>query len=58
MNDDILTIDAVARRLEVNRETVLRWIRSGKLRASKIGTRLFVFESAVVEMLQAHEVRR
>ncbi|MBP8289298.1 MAG: helix-turn-helix domain-containing protein [Chromatiaceae bacterium] len=32
-----LSVDDVAARLQVNRKTVRRWIRSGKLRAVKAG---------------------
>jgi excisionase family DNA binding protein len=41
----VLTIQQVARRVGRDPETVRRWIRSGKLRARKIGTQHVVEES-------------
>ncbi|MDP9321642.1 MAG: helix-turn-helix domain-containing protein [Chloroflexota bacterium] len=54
----MLTVPEVARRVRRDPETVRRWIRSGKLRARKIGTQHFVEEddlaaaTAEAEMLQ------
>lgn len=41
----VLTVPQVARRVGRDAETVRRWIRSGKLRARKIGTQHVVEES-------------
>lgn len=35
--DRLLTVQEVADRLRVNRETVRRWLRSGQLRGIKLG---------------------
>ncbi|HSO29083.1 MAG TPA: helix-turn-helix domain-containing protein [Candidatus Sulfomarinibacteraceae bacterium] len=41
----MLTVPEVARRVGRNPETVRRWIREGKLRASKVGTQHVVDEA-------------
>jgi excisionase family DNA binding protein len=33
VDEELLTVDEVARRLKLHAETVRRWIRAGKLRA-------------------------
>ena len=40
-----LTVPEVARRIGRNPETVRRWIRSGRLRATKVGTQHIVDEA-------------
>lgn len=40
----MLTVPEAARRLRRNPETVRRWIREGRLRATKVGTQHFVEE--------------
>lgn len=37
MNDKLLTIEEVAKILRVSTRTIIRYIESGKLKASKIG---------------------
>ena len=37
-DDQLLTVDQVARRLQLHPETIRRWIRDGRLRAIKLGT--------------------
>jgi excisionase family DNA binding protein len=44
----MLTVGDVAARLNRNPETIRRWIRSGRLRAHKIGTQ-HVIEAADIE---------
>lgn len=41
----MLTVPEVARRVGRDPETVRRWIRSGRLRARKIGTQHFIDEA-------------
>jgi len=43
----MLTVPQVARRLGRNPETIRRWIRSGRLPATKVGTQHVVDEAAV-----------
>ena len=43
----MLTVPEAARRLRRNPETVRRWIREGKLRASKVGTQHVIEEEAL-----------
>lgn len=40
----MLTVQEIARRTGRNPETIRRWIRDGKLRAEKVGTRHLVNE--------------
>ena len=37
-DDELLTVDEVARQLKLHPETVRRWIRGGKLRAISLGS--------------------
>ena len=37
MSDIFLTPDQVSKQLQINRETVMRWLRSGKLPGVKAG---------------------
>lgn len=37
-NDELLTVDEVARRLKLHPETIRRWIREGRLKAVKLGS--------------------
>jgi len=37
-DDELLTVNDVARQLKLHPETVRRWIRSGKLRAISLGS--------------------
>ena len=45
-----LTIDEVAARYEVNRSTVHRWIRNGKLKPTVFCGRKYFTEDALKEM--------
>lgn len=49
----MLTVPEVARRLRRNPETVRRWIREGRLRATKIGTQHLVDEADLDQMREA-----
>ena len=40
----MVTVSEAARRLRLNPETIRRWIRSGKLRARKVGTQHMIDE--------------
>lgn len=51
----MLTVPEVARRLNRDPETVRRWIRTGKLRARRVGTQ-HVVEDVDVEALMADSV--
>ena len=46
-----LTVPEVARRVGRNPETVWRWIREGKLPATKVGTQLVVAECDVASLI-------
>jgi excisionase family DNA binding protein len=48
----MLTVPQAAKRMGRNPETIRRWIRAGKLRASKVGTQ-HVIEERDLEQMQA-----
>ena len=48
----MLTVPEAARRVGRNPETIRRWIREGKLRATKVGTQHVLEEADLVEMLR------
>lgn len=45
----VLTVPEAASRVKRNPETVRRWIRSGRLRAHKVGTQHLIEESDLLE---------
>ena len=52
-NNDILTIQEVAKVLKVNKRTVYRWIDSGDLRVARIGRKTYrVFESDLKKFIK------
>ena len=50
---NLLTVDQVADRLRCHRETVLRHVRTGQLRAARIGKGYVVTESALATFIEA-----
>src|SRR5215217_2085577 len=54
---DILTPDQVARELQVDRETVYRYIRSGKLSASRLGRSYRIPRQSIELLLLATSTR-
>lgn len=53
--DDILTIQEVAKILKVSNRTVYRWIDSGDLRVARIGRKTYrVFESDLRKFIRKH----
>lgn len=56
MSCEIYTVEQVAEKMQVNYWTVLRWINSGKLKASKIGRRTYrIMEEDLLAFLKAHK---
>lgn len=54
MNDTLYTVAEVAERLKVNEETVRIWLRDGKLRGIRLGSRRAgwrITESEIERML-------
>ena len=49
----MLTVPEAARRARRNPETVRRWIREGKLHASKVGTQHVLDERELADFLEA-----
>ncbi len=47
----MLTVPEAARRARRNPETIRRWIRSGRLRATKVGTQHVIDEAALAAVL-------
>lgn len=47
----MLTVSQAARRADRNAETVRRWIRGGRLRASKVGTQHVIDEADLMAVL-------
>jgi excisionase family DNA binding protein len=48
---DMLTVPEAAARAGRDPETIRRWIRSGKLRASKVGTQHVIEEADLADVL-------
>ena len=53
----MLTVPELARRLNRDPETVRRWIRSGKLRAHRVGTQHVVDDEDVADLLEGTALR-
>jgi excisionase family DNA binding protein len=51
----MLTVPQAARRVRKDPETVRRWIRSGKLRARKVGTQHVIDEKDLDDFLREDE---
>lgn len=52
----MLTVPEAARRTKRDPETVRRWIRSGRLRATKIGTQHMIDEGDLAAFTEAESV--
>lgn len=52
----MLTVPQAAKRARRDPETVRRWIRSGKLRARKIGTQHFIEEADLAALGDEYEM--
>jgi excisionase family DNA binding protein len=52
----MLTVPEAARRTKRDPETVRRWIRSGRLRATKIGTQHMIDEADLAEVTEMKSV--
>lgn len=50
----MITVAEAAARVGRDPETVRRWIRSGRLRATKVGTHHLIDEADLVAMAEAH----
>lgn len=48
----MLTVPQAAQRVNRNPETIRRWIRSGRLRAHKVGTQHVIAEADLIELVQ------
>lgn len=54
MNNPVLTVEDVAKILHLHPFTVLKLIRAGKIKASKIGRVYRIRESAIEDFLNKH----
>lgn len=52
----MLTVPEAARRTKRDAETVRRWIRSGRLRATKVGTQHMIDEGDLAELAEGKSV--
>lgn len=52
----MLTVPEAARKLHRNPETIRRWIRSGRLRAQKVGTQHVIEEADLDALLEEPEM--
>jgi len=52
----MLTVPEAARRIGRHPETIRRWIREGKLRATKVGTQHVIEELALQAMVEDRDV--
>lgn len=53
----IYNLDEVCELLKMNKQTIRKYIRNGKLKASKVGTHYMVTDEAIQEFLKATEVQ-
>jgi Helix-turn-helix domain len=56
-NEDFYTLEVVAEKLGVTVRYLSDKIGDGSLKASKIGKRLYVLHSSVVDLIKANEVK-
>ena len=49
------TTQEIAEKLSLNIETVRRWIKSGKLKAKKIGRTYYIEESELLKLFEGNE---
>lgn len=55
MEKEILTIKEVAEKMQVSTRTVRRWIKEGKLKASRLGHRTYrVLEEDLISFIKDH----
>jgi excisionase family DNA binding protein len=52
----MLTVPDAARRIGKDPETIRRWIRSGRLKATRIGTQHVIEEEDLAELLEDEEL--
>jgi len=50
--EELLTVDEAAARLKIKADTVRKWLRSGKLRAAKLGRSWRIPDSEVEALLK------
>lgn len=53
----IYNLDEVCDLLKMNKQTIRKYIRNGKLKASKVGTHYMVTDEAIKEFLKANEIQ-
>ncbi|HUW21114.1 MAG TPA: helix-turn-helix domain-containing protein [Candidatus Bathyarchaeia archaeon] len=57
-NNDFLTVEQVADRLQVHWQTVLNYIKSGKLKALKLGKGYRISQKALDKFIKENSARR
>lgn len=58
IRDHFFTTVGAATEIGVERHTIDRWIKSGKLEAQKVGTVVFIEKSAIKELKREREAAR
>lgn len=53
----IYNLKEVCDLLKMNKQTIRKYIREGKLKASKVGTHYMVTDEAIKDFLKANEVQ-
>lgn len=53
----IYNLNEVCDLLKMNKQTIRKYIRNGKLKASKVGTHYMVTDEAIQDFLKANEVQ-
>ena len=53
----IYNLDEVCELLKMNKQTIRRYIRNGKLKASKVGTHYMVQDEAIKEILKDTQIQ-
>ena len=51
------TLEEVSNFMEVNTQTLRKYIRQGKLRASKVGSRIYIKRDDIMQMLDENVIK-
>ena len=57
MEEEILTIEQVAKKLGFHRHTVENWVKSGELTASKLGKEYRIRESDLDDFMRRKQIK-
>ena len=54
---DVYKLEEVSNFMEVNTQTLRKYIRQGKLRASKVGSRIYIKRDDIMQMLDENVIK-